>query len=137
MSSAFKHPLIVRFFDVDMLGHVNNAVYFTYLEEARMGFFTSMGYEAKNFQKECPVILAHAECDYLSPCFLNEKLDIILTIKEIRNASFTIEYEMKEHTSQRLIAKASTVLVTFDYHLKKVIPIPKSFREKLSSFLKK
>lgn len=131
MSHGFKHSLIVRFRDIDMLGHVNNAVYFTYLEEARMKYFVTLGYEAKEFQEKCPVILAHAECDYKSPAYLHEILDIHMNVIEIKNASFVIEYEIKDQKTQRLVAKAKTILVTFDYETQKVIPIPTNLKEKI------
>ena len=131
MGHSFKHSLMVRFRDVDMLGHVNNAVYFTYLEEARMAYLTSLGYRAKNFQKECPIILASASCDYKSAAFLNERLDIYTGVTEIKNASFVLSYEIKDQQTQRLVAEAKTVLVTYDYAAKKVIPIPPALRAKI------
>lgn len=134
MAFKFKHSLTVRFRDIDMLGHVNNAVYFTYLEEARTTFFKTLGYGVTNFRKECPIILARAECDYKSPSFFNETLDIHLGITEIKNASFTIAYDLSEQSSNRTVARASTVLVTYDYSLNKVIPIPKKLREDLEKF---
>lgn len=131
MSFAFKHSLKVRFRDVDMLGHVNNAVYFTYLEESRVAFFGSLGYQADHFKTRCPIILAEASCQYKSPSYVDEMLDIYIRVSEIRNASFIMEYEIKEQRSDRLVAAAKTALVTFDYENQKVIPIPETLRKKL------
>ena len=132
--SPFKHSLPVRFADVDMLGHVNNAVYFTYIEECRTTFFRSLGYKNNDFQKECPIILAHAECGFKSPAFFGENLDIQLRVGEIKNASFSFEYEIYEQKSKRLVAVAKTIQVTFNYAQMKVIPIPDTLRKKLLGY---
>src|SRR5262245_15233592 len=61
---AYCHRLSVRFRDCDAMGHVNHAVYFTYLEQCRLTFWREMtGAPAPHTR----VIIAHAECDYLAP----------------------------------------------------------------------
>lgn len=128
---SFHYSLEVQFRDIDMLGHTNNATYFSYLEEARIEWLKALGYEAKDFQTKCPVVVAHAACDYKSPSYLNEVLTLSLTIPEIKKASFTIAYDIREQKTNRLVAEAKTVLVTFDHLKKKVIPIPDALRAKL------
>lgn len=131
-----KHILIVRFKDVDALRHTNNAVYFSYLEEARMSYFKALGYTQEQFLTDCPFILAEASCQYKSPSFMGETLDIFCGVTEIKNASFMMEYEIKEQKTQRLVALGKTAQVTFDYKKSKVIPIPEELRKKIENLEK-
>ncbi|MBI4041539.1 MAG: acyl-CoA thioesterase [Deltaproteobacteria bacterium] len=129
--NKFKMTLKVRFFDIDMLAHTNNAAYFTFMEEARMDFFESLGYSAKTFNTRCPIILVEASCRYKSASFLHEALEITVTPDELKEKSFALIYEIREKTSSRLVAQGRTVQVTFDYHQKKVIAMPAELKEKL------
>lgn len=131
MSLPFKHSLKVRFVDVDALGHTNNAHYFTYFEEARVAYFDALGYSRKNFVEDCTFILAHASCDYKSPSFVNEMLDVYTGITELKNSSFVMEYEIKEHESGRLIALGKTIQVTYDYKNKRVIRVPQLLKDRV------
>lgn len=135
MSSLYhKHILTVRFFDVDAMGHTNNASYFSYLEEARMSYFKALGYTQEKFMKECPFILAEAACQYKAPSFMGEILEIYCGAAQLKNASFIIEYEIKEQKSQKLICLAKTVQVTFDYKTGKVVPISDGLRKKIEEY---
>ncbi|HBQ20753.1 MAG: hypothetical protein A2Z91_08215 [Deltaproteobacteria bacterium GWA2_38_16] len=129
-----KHTLTIRFFDVDAMGHTNNAVYFTYFEEARMSYFMALGFTQKKFLEECPFILANASCDYKSPSYMGDILDIYTGVTQLKNASFVMEYEMKTRKDQRLVAQAKTILVTFDYKAQKVIPIPKELKQQIQDY---
>lgn len=133
MGFKHKHTLTVRFSDIDMLGHTNNAVYFSYMEEARISYFKELGYDAKDFQKRCPIILAAASCDFKSPSFMTEELEIYLGITELKRSSFIMEYEIKEKSSQRLVALGKTTLVTYDFNNHKVISIPEDLKKKIES----
>ncbi|OGQ17342.1 MAG: hypothetical protein A3B70_03085 [Deltaproteobacteria bacterium RIFCSPHIGHO2_02_FULL_40_11] len=135
MPKALKHTLKVRFFDIDMLGHTNNAAYFTYIEEARMAFCEHLGYTAQNFQTDCPFILAEESCTFKSPSFLNEVLVIKTTVSDLKEKSFIFNYEIKEKKTGRLIAQAKTIQVTYDYKKKTVIPIPKELKKKLEALV--
>ncbi len=130
-SFPFQVPIQVIFRDVDAMGHVNNAVYFTYLETARTQFF---------FQKlalaslaELPLILAEASCSYKSPARFNEKLIVGLGIGRIGSKSFDIIYQITAEDG-RLIAEAKTVMVTYDYEKGGTIPIPDNLNRLLQSF---
>ncbi len=133
MSFKHQHTLSVRFSDADMLAHTNNAVYFSYMEEARLSYFGKLGYEAKEFHKRCPFILASASCDFKSPSFITEELVVYLGVTEIRRSSFIMEYEIKEKSSQRLVALGKTTQVTYDFGNHKVMSVPQELREKIEA----
>lgn len=114
------------------MGHVNNAVYFTYLETARTQFF---------FQKlgltsltGLPMILAEASCSYKSAVRFGEKLVVGLGIARIGNKSFDIVYRITAQDG-RLAAEAKTVMVTYDYEKATTIVIPDNLKKVLQSHL--
>jgi acyl-CoA thioester hydrolase len=128
----FQINIEVIFRDVDAMGHVNNAVYFTYLETARTRFFFhKLGLPSLS---ELPLILAEATCSYKSPVRFNEKLTLGLGIGRIGHKSFDIVYHITAEDG-RLVAQAKTVMVTYDYENNKAIPIPVHLNKLLQSHL--
>jgi acyl-CoA thioester hydrolase len=122
----------VIFRDVDAMGHVNNAVYFTYLETARTQFFFQGLHLASLTQ--LPVILAEARCSYRSAAHFGETLVIGLGIDRIGNKSFDIVYQISAEDG-RLVAEARTVMVTYDYEKEATIAIPFNLNKLLQSHL--
>ena len=87
--SPFIHRLEVRFRDCDPMGHVNNAVYLTYLEQSRFNHWRSLwGFGDPQTPPEMPgVILARVEADYKRPARYGETLEIRLIVAEIGRTS--------------------------------------------------
>ena len=136
---AFTHRLAVRFRDCDALGHVNNAVYFTYLEQCRIAWWRELGASLGAPVGEASVgsriglpgadtIIAHAECDYRAPAYMNDELDIKLRVGECGRSSFSLIYAIVNAATGRTIADARTVSVTFDYATGRSMPIPEATR---------
>src|SRR5574342_653151 len=93
MSEPFTIRFPVRFRDVDVLGHVNNAVYFTYMETTRTEFWLhTFGGESL---QELSFIVAHAECDFKIPAHFGDEIEINIRTTDIRNSSFDWVYEMR------------------------------------------
>jgi acyl-CoA thioester hydrolase len=136
--SAFTHRLTVRFRDCDALGHVNNAVYFTYLEQARIAWWRHLGGLLEQPLEGtrgstiglpgADTIIAHAECDYRAPAYMNDDLDIQLTLGASGRSSFTLHYAIVNAATGQPIAGGKTVSVTFDYATGRSIPIPEATR---------
>ncbi|MGM9945415.1 MAG: acyl-CoA thioesterase, partial [Lysinibacillus sp.] len=120
-----------RFCETDSGGHVNNASYFFYFEEARTKFFTSI-LEQEN---RINFILARAECDYVAQAFSAQTLTVKSSIAHIGTKSFTIVHEIYEKTSQKLIAKARAIIVCFDFQQQKSVPISDELRAKLAQYI--
>ena len=122
----FVHRETVRFRDLDGMGHVNNAVYSTYLEQARLAWF--------GVDEEMPltdVILARTEIDFRSPLVVGETVSIGVRPSRLGTKSFELEYELR--SDDRLVAEAKSVLVGYDYASGESRPIPGRWRERLSA----
>ena len=127
--SWFEHELEVRFRDCDSFGHVNNAVYLTYLEQARFAYWQRLSGPgaARN------IILARVECDYRKPAVAGDRLVVRLRVTAVGKSSFTLEYRSCTPKTLELVAQARTVQVTYDYAAGRSVPIPDDMRARLEA----
>ena len=136
MNKPFTIPIDVRFRDLDVLGHVNNAVYFTYFEEGRKSLFQKLYGNPDPY--EFRFILAHVSCDYIKPAKLGNPLALHMTVGEIGSKSFELSYELTDRIDpSKLFAKGETVQVCFDYSRNRSIPVSKTLKNKLLEYQQK
>jgi acyl-CoA thioester hydrolase len=128
----FAHQIEVRFRDCDAMGHVNNAVYFTYLEQTRFAYWR----ELLRARGSAPpgMILARAECDFRAPATFGEIVEVRMRAASIGRTSFTAEYEIVNTRDRRRLAEARSVQVMYDYQNARSIPLPDDIRERIESF---
>ena len=129
MSQPFSIHFPVRFRDVDALGHVNNAVYFTYMESARTAYWlkTFGGATLQDLQ----FIVAHAECDFKIAALYGDELEVTIRTTSVRNSSFDWNYEIRNAVTSELIANGKTIQVYYNYAEQKSAPVPPEIRAKL------
>ncbi|MFG2571306.1 acyl-CoA thioesterase [Streptomyces sp. NPDC048481] len=126
MRHIYRCPL--RWADMDAYGHVNNVVFLRYLEEARIDFLFR---PEKDF-KQGSVVARH-EIDYKRQLVhRHTPVDIELWITQIRAASFTIAYEVKD--GDHVYVRASTVVVPFDFEAERPRRLTDEEREFLSEY---
>ena len=119
----------MRFNELDGMGHVNNAVYLTYLEQARLAWFGPVG-EDEGMPLD-DVILARTEIDFRSPLVFGETVSIGVRPSRIGTKSFELAYELR--VGDRLVAKARSVIVGFDYDAGRSTEVPERWRDRLES----
>ena len=113
---------------MDAYGHVNNAIFLRYLEEARIDFLSLRGKESKQGS-----VVARHEIDYKRQLVhRHTPVDIELWVTEIRAASFTIAYEVKD--DDLVYVRASTVIVPFDFETQRPRRITSEEREFLEGY---
>ncbi|MFE1285303.1 acyl-CoA thioesterase [Streptomyces sp. NPDC058751] len=126
MRHIYRCPL--RWADMDAYGHVNNVVFLRYLEEARIDFLFR---PEKDF-KQGSVVARH-EIDYKRQLVhRHAPVDIELWVTQIRAASFTITYEVKD--PDQVYVTASTVIVPFDFENQRPRRITAEERDFLESY---
>lgn len=119
----------MRWSDMDVYGHVNNVTFLRYLEEARVNFLFRPD---KNF-KEGSVVARH-EIDYKQQLVhRHEPVDVEMWVSEIRAASFTLTYEVKD--GDQVYVRASTVIVPFDFEHQRPRRITEEEQEFLAEYL--
>jgi acyl-CoA thioester hydrolase len=121
----FVHRETVRFRDVDSMGHVNNAVFLTYIEEARIAYLLPFGAEVTN------MILARVEIDFRAPLRVGDELEIGVRPAAVGTKSFELEYEVR--SAEAVAAEAKTVIVSFDYESGRSVEVPRAWREGLAA----
>ena len=121
-----------RFRDTDAMGHINNAVYVTYLEVARQEYWKRFS-DVRDYRR-VPFILAHVTIDFRSEALVNEVLEIAARCEWIGTRSFAFAYEIREKQSRRLVVEATTVQVCYDYDAKRSIPMPAELRRQIETF---
>ncbi|WP_335872416.1 acyl-CoA thioesterase [Bacillus sp. 2205SS5-2] len=132
---SFTSYQTVRFHETDALGHINNACYFNYFEEARIQLFKELGAEVST--EAWNFILASTKCDFLNQGYFNQTLRIETTISQIGNKSFTMTHDIYDSETNVSIAHGAGVIVYFDFKQQQSVPIPDDFREKLREYMKK
>jgi acyl-CoA thioester hydrolase len=127
----FVHARDVEFRDVDAAAHVNNAVYVTYLETARIAYLVeALG---ADFAYELSIILANLAVDFRSPARFPERLEIGARVTRVGTKSFVMEHEIYGGDG-RLVLEASSVLVAYDYEANASMPVPEDWRTRLDAY---
>ncbi|MCD6581049.1 MAG: acyl-CoA thioesterase [Desulfuromusa sp.] len=90
----FTTPIEIRFSDLDAYGHVNNALFFTYLETARIKLFQQ--YFGAFLGSELMFLVVRAECNYRLPIKLNDPLQITVSTDQVKGSSFNFSYRMHD-----------------------------------------
>ena len=111
----------VRFRDCDAMGHVNNAVYSTFLEEARIDVLGGLA----------DFILARVEIDFRSELRAGEEIEVRTRCSRIGTKSFELEHEIA--ADGRIAAEAKSILVGYDYEHGQSVPLSREVKERLSA----
>ncbi len=121
--------LRVRFGETDMAGHVNNAVYLSYLEEARIQFLSDV------LQLDgMPLILASAQMDFISQVFFPEEITVETGVSRMGRSSFDIVHRLYREPAHQLALSSVVTIVYFDYEQQKPAPFPEEWRGKFKAY---
>ena len=127
-SYRFSTTVRVRWGDCDAFGHVNNASYLSYFEEARIDYW-------KAVVPDIPftgMAIVHASVDFRGQAFPGDVLTIHAAITELRNTSFWAHYEVRR--GDAIMATGRSAQVFFDYAAQKPSAIPDAFRESVAAY---
>ncbi len=133
-SNFFSTPIDVRFRDLDAMGHVNNAVFFTFFEEGRLAFFISAspGDKFPGFD----FILAHISCDYLKPVTIDDRLTLQIRVGKIGGKSFTFDYAVCDRNdADVLYATGNSVQVCYNYEREETMTVSADLNTLLRQYL--
>jgi len=125
----FVHREAVRFRDLDVMGHVNNAVFLTYIESARVAYLQHLG-EAATLE-DMSIIVARIEIDFRAPVGFGEEVEIAVRASRFGGKSFDLEYVVR--VGGTVVAEAKSVLVSYDYDKGEAVELPDEWREKLAA----
>jgi acyl-CoA thioester hydrolase len=124
-------PIEVRFRDCDAMGHVNNAVYLTYLEQARFAYWKAA--DIGRLAGEVSYIIARVEIDYRAAAVTGEVLDVAIAVTGLGRSSFRMAYEIRDGNG-RLVATAKSVQAAYDYAAGRTVPFPDAIKKRICEF---
>jgi acyl-CoA thioester hydrolase len=125
----FSYPMEVRYGDLDPQGHVNNAKYLTYMEQARVAYIRRLGVWKGNSFLDIGIILAEARITFLKPVTLGMDVQVAVRVSKLGHKSLTMEYRLENGLGGEALASGLSVLVAYDYRSGETIPIPADWRQ--------
>lgn len=114
----------VRFRDLDPLRHVNNSVFNSYFEEARINFLGQVAEFDNSMQQGNSFVLVHIEIDYIKPIFYGETLLIGSSIFEFGNSSIKAFQAIYSNETKELKSVAKSTGVWFDLNKNRAVRLP-------------
>ena len=131
----FYHPIEVRYGDLDPQGHVNNAKFLTYFEQARLAYWVQMELFTKGQSfMELGIILADVHITYLEPVYYGQNIKVGVHVSKLGNKSMTWQQNIVDADTGKELAKGEVIIVAYDYKEEKTISIPQEWREKITQF---
>lgn len=132
MGEVLKYttPIQLRFRDIDALGHVNSAVYFTYFELARVDYFNNLD---EMDWSSMSLVVAKIEMEYKHQVKLKDKLFASVWVSRIGTKSFDMECSIvkEKNGEQQEVAKGKAILVCFNFKINETVPVPELWKQKM------
>lgn len=130
----FYHPIEVRYGDLDPQGHVNNARYLTYFEQARISYIQNLGLWQPGSFLNIGVILADVHVTFRSAVLFGQKIRVGARITRLGNKSMEMQYQLEDAEIGQVAAAGSSVLVAYEYTAQRSILIPDAWRAAIQAF---
>lgn len=135
---GFRHQTSVdiRYKDLDLLGHVNNATYLTYLEQARIRYFRDLAMWDGQSPSDTGLIVAKITLEYKASLDLDDApVTVWSRCSRLGNRSFDMQHRIvATHAENKLAATAEIVVVVFDYTNQTSKAVPEDWRERITTY---
>lgn len=132
MLTLSDYPVIyeqsVAWGDMDAFGHVNNVMYYRYIESARIRYMD----ELNIFQQDVCTVVASNQCKYIRPVFYPDQLKIGVRVEEMRNSALRMSYLLWSEAQQTVVALSEAVIVCVNKENMNKTEIPAVIREKVT-----
>ena len=113
--------------DMDAYGHVNNTIYYRYMESARILYFDALNI----FDEDIFTVVSSNQCRYLKPLFYPDILKIGVRVEELRNSAMRMSYILWSDTQKDIVALGESVIVCVDKITMKKKSMPDNVRLKI------
>ena len=131
----FFHPIEVRYGDLDAQGHLNNAKYLTFFEQARIRYFVELGlFEVGQSFMDIGVIMAESKVTYHAPVEYGTPVKAGACTCKLGNKSMTVQQAIVHAETDEVFATGYVILVAYDYREQKTVPIPETMRTAIAAF---
>lgn len=128
-----KTDVQIRFNDVDVLGHVNNTIYFALYDTGKAHYMSAVRGSQMDW-KHVDTVIANIDCCFLQPMFFGEEIEVLTKCVAIHEKSFRLQQAIREKNTGVVKSMCETVMVCFDPTTGKVHDVPETWRKDLSDF---
>ncbi|RVU42896.1 acyl-CoA thioesterase [Lujinxingia sediminis] len=111
-SNPFSTTLRVRGYELDVFGHVNNAVYLNYFEHCRWEAFGQLGSDAR--KSDAQMVVRKLSVEYMAAAYLFDEIEVTLWIERLGRTSATFGQSLRRVSDGQVLASAEFVMVTID-----------------------
>lgn len=125
--------LQIRFNDIDILGHVNNTVYFSFYDTGK-AYYLMNARQGEMDYKKVETVIANIDCAFIHPIFFGQEIEVYTKCTSMSDKSFKLLQLIVEKGEGRICSIAETVMVSIDTESKTAIPIPDRWRKQFSEF---
>lgn len=125
-------PIEVRWGDMDAMGHVNNAAYFTYCESARIRYFEVVGLGTVDASSRYGPAVVTATCNFRAQVHYPASLEVAVRAVRLGTKSFELAYQIRRRDdSEETVADGSSVVVWVDYRAGRAAPVPADLADRI------
>lgn len=128
-----RQPMQMRFNDLDALGHVNNSIYFEYMDYGKVRYITSVLGDSFDLKKESLVIV-NINCEFYEITRYGEPLEVLTRVDEIREHTLIFEQRVVNSDTHSVKVVARTVMIGFDVEASAKKAIPEAWRQRIGRF---
>lgn len=134
-TKPYRHylKLQTRFTDYDMLGHLNNNVYMSFMDLGKAEYFTRVMKGTVDWSNP-GVVVVNVNCDYLAPVVPGEELELYTTVTKIGERSMTLDQRIINVATGEVKCVARTVMAGFDMASSTSKAIPTEWVEALERY---
>lgn len=131
----FRHhmPLQMRFNDIDMLGHLNNSVYLTFMDLAKTRYFQAVLGDKLRWG-EIGVVIVNINCDFCAPTFFDDTIEVETAVVAVGEKSLTLEQRVYSPDDERVRCRCRTIMSGFNTKTLTSEPISDEWRETLEKY---
>ncbi len=126
-------PLQIRFNDVDVLGHVNNTVYFSFFDTGKATYMGAVEGHPVDW-KHVDTVIANIDCAFIAPTFFGENVEVLTACTALHEKSYELLQVIREHSTGQIKAVSKTVMVCFDPATGKSREMSEELRNKIEAF---
>ncbi len=122
----------IRFNDIDMFGHLNNAVYIQFFDMGKYAYFRQFMTDTFGSEPTAPVV-ANINCDFLEPTKIDERLEVLTAITEIADSSMVLQQRIVS-SAGRVKCTARTIMVNIDLATGRPTTVSDEWRKKITDY---
>lgn len=126
-------PVQIRFNDVDVLGHVNNTVYFSYYDTGKAYYFEAVQGKKMDWHN-VDTVIANVNCAYVAPIYFENDIEVLTACLSMHEKSFRLLQMIRDRRTGEIKSVCETVMVSFDPATAQARPLPDEWRRMLTDY---